>query len=446
MMQSPGLIIAAPGSGSGKTVVTLGLLRALRNRGHDIIGAKAGPDYIDPMFHAVASGKPANNLDPWAMRQGTITRLVQADNHGGEILIAEGVMGLFDGANLPGRPDAGSTADLAAMTGWPVILVVDAARQAASVAALVAGFANHRTDVHISGVILNRVGSAAHTQVLHDALAATCPDIPVMGTIPRNPELALPERHLGLVPAYEHAQLETFIKTAARVMSDVIDLDMLVSVARPCKLLPKEPDLPAQLNPFGQRIAIAHDEAFAFTYPSVLAGWQQAGAELAFFSPLADELPTPEVDAVYLPGGYPELHAAQLADAKNFKAGLRAAASRGAQIFGECGGYMVLGRGLEDADGNHHEMTGLLPVETSFARRKLHLGYRKVTTTTASPLGVKASVFRGHEFHYASIVSEDNTAPLFAATNTRGDDLGTVGTAIGSVAGSFIHLIDQDTA
>jgi len=445
MTQTPGLIIAAPGSDSGKTVVTLGLLRALRDRGQRIIGAKAGPDYIDPLFHAVASGQPAFNLDPWAMRHDTIARLVQPAHRGGEMIIAEGVMGLFDGANLPGQPDNGSTADLAALTGWPVVLVVDAARQAASVAALVSGFANHRRDITICGVIFNRVGSLAHTRVLQDAMAVTLPDIPIMGTIPRNAELMLPERHLGLVPAHEHTEIETFIAGAARILSEAVDLDTLVTATRPCSLRPKNSDRHAQIDPLGQRIAIARDDAFAFTYPSVLTEWQRDGAELDFFSPLADEAPAAQADAVYLPGGYPELHAAQLAGATNFKAGLRAAVSRNAQVFGECGGYMVLGQGLVDAAGDRHEMTGLLPVETSFASRRLHLGYRQVTTTAPSPLGPEGAVFRGHEFHYASILTEDNATPLFATENARGDDLGTAGTAIGSAAGSFIHLIDRTT-
>lgn len=446
MTQTPGVIIAAPSSGSGKTIVTLGLLRALRNRGLKITGAKAGPDYIDPVFHALASGYEAFNLDPWAMRPETISHLVQANHPDTKLLIAEGVMGLFDGANLPGRPDAGSTADLAAITGWPVVLVVDAARQAASVAAVVAGFANHRSDITISGVIFNRVGSYTHAQVLRDAMILTCPKIVVLGTIPRNTLLNLPERHLGLVQAREHSEIEGFIETAARIMAEAIDLEALFEVARPCNLAQANGAAHPQITPLGQRIAIARDDAFAFAYPSVLSGWRQAGAELTFFSPLADEAPADFSDAVYLPGGYPELHGAQLAEATKFKTGLSAAASRGARVFGECGGYMVLGQGLVDADGNRHAMTGHLPVETSFANRKLHLGYRTVTTMTSSALGPKGTVYRAHEFHYASTVSEDNTTPLFTATNARGDEIGTAGTAIKTVGGSFIHLIDRIAA
>jgi len=446
MTRVPGLIIAAPASGSGKTLVTLGLLRALRDHGIAVRGAKAGPDYIDPGFHTAASGHTAFNLDPWAMRPGTLARLIADSGRNSDLIIAEGVMGLFDGANLPGRPDAGSTADLAALTGWPVILVIDAAKQAASAAALLSGFARHRSDVHVAGVIFNRVGSANHAQVLCDAVALGCPDITVLGCLQRHRELVLPERHLGLVQAGEHGALENFIQMAGGLVSQAIDLDALAAMARSGHEIASAPDGPVQIPVLGQRIAVARDAAFAFAYPSVLESWRNAGAELTFFSPLADETPDTHADAVYLPGGYPELHAPQLAAAWQFKTALRDAAARQTTVFGECGGYMVLGRGLIDGDGRWHEMAGLLPVETSFADRKLHLGYRVIETVTPTALGPAGARYRGHEFHYASITSEDNGAPLFHARNARGDDLGACGMSHGSVSGSFMHLIDQEAA
>jgi len=443
MTVPPGLILAAPSSGSGKTVVTLALLRALRARGTRVASAKAGPDYIDPAFHAAATGRSAANLDGWAMRPETLARYIAATADDAELVLVEGVMGLFDGANLPGRPDAGSTADLAALTGWPVILVVDAAKQAASVAALVSGFARHRDDVNVAGVIFNRVGSWSHAQVLDDALAAACPNITRLGAVPRDARLDLPERHLGLVQAGEHRALETFIDGAAAVLGEHIDLDALTALARPPAHFADDANPGCAVPPLGQHIAVARDEAFAFIYDSLLSDWRKAGGALSFFSPLADEAPAPDADAVYLPGGYPELHGARLAKADRFRAGLRDAAARGAAIFGECGGYMVLGRGLTDADGARHEMTGLLQLETSFAERRLHLGYREVSTRTDSPLGPAGTVFRGHEFHYATVTAEDNASPLFTARNARGDDLGAAGISLGRVAGSFIHLIDS---
>lgn len=446
MTNVPGLIIAAPSSGSGKTVITLGLLRALRDQGTRVTGAKAGPDYIDPAFHSAATGRTAFNLDPWGMRPETLSSLVEHSARDTDLILAEGVMGLFDGANLPGRPDAGSTADLAAQTGWPVVLVVDAAKQAGSIAALISGFANHRADVRIAGVIFNRVGSDSHEQVLRDAVNMTSPDLKVLGVVRRDPVLALPERHLGLVQAGEHDRLETFIETAGLSLSKAIDLDALAALALPAQPAYSSSDGILQIPALGQHIAVARDQAFAFSYASVLDGWRAAGAEVSFFSPLADEAPGLDTDAIYLPGGYPELHAAQLSSAARFRQGLHDAVARNAVILGECGGYMTLGQGLIDAEGKCHEMTGLLPVETSFADRKLHLGYRAVETVSTSVLGSPGTQFRGHEFHYASITSEANGTPLFNTANARGDDLGSSGMSEGNVSGSFIHLIDRVAA
>ncbi len=439
----PGLIVAAPASGSGKTVVTLALLRALGNAGVAVASAKAGPDYIDPAFHRFASGRACINLDPWAMRPATLSHLVAAHSTGAELLLAEGVMGLFDGVNLPGRPDAGSTADLATLTGWPVVLVVDAGRQAASVGALVAGFAEHRDDVDVVGVIFNRVASDAHTAVLRDAVEQATPAVAVLGAVPRHSALTLPERHLGLVPAGEHQALEPFLDKAAAIVAEAIDLAALQALARPARLAGPEIDLSPPLPPLGQRIAVAQDRAFGFVYPSLLEAWRDAGAEILAFSPLAGQAPAGDADAVYLPGGYPELHAGELAAAALFLDGLRAAAARSAAIFGECGGYMVLGESLTDADGVTHAMAGLLPVETSFAERRLHLGYRVATLAGAGPLGARGAAFRGHEFHYATVVREGPGQPLFEAKSAAGADLGPSGCVDGTVGGSFIHLIDR---
>lgn len=438
----PGLIIAAPASGSGKTVVTLALLRALSNAGIKVASAKAGPDYIDPVFHRIASGRDCLNLDPWAMRPATLARLAIAQSTSADLVLAEGVMGLFDGINLPGRPDAGSTADLAALTGWPVILVIDASRQAASVAALVSGFAQHREDVRVVGVIFNRVASETHAAVLTAAVEQASPDIDILGIMPRDPALTLPERHLGLVPAGEHEALDPFLENAASIAAQNIDLHALQALAQRCRLVANDHDISSPLPPLGQRIAVARDAAFGFTYNDVLESWRRNGAEVVPFSPLADQAPDPDADAVYLPGGYPELHSGKLANATVFLDGVRRAANRNAFIFGECGGYMVLGEGLSDAKGERHAMAGLLPVETSFAERRLHLGYRIATLTDDGVLGARGTKFRGHEFHYATIVREDPGQPLFEATSAAGADLGIYGRVNGTVAGSFIHLID----
>jgi cobyrinic acid a,c-diamide synthase len=436
---APGLIIAAPASGSGKTLVTLALLRALRERGLAAASVKVGPDYIDPAFHAAASGRACLNLDSWAMRPETLAALAARAGDGAEIVIGEGVMGLFDGAS----DGSGSTAEVAQLTGWPVVLVVDAKGMAASAAALVHGFTDYRPEVPVAGVIFNRVGSPRHAALLAEACAPL--GVAVLGALPQAPELALPDRHLGLVQAAEHPALEAFLARAAEFAERHLDIEALIASAEPCRLAPETfaPVLP----PLGQRIAVARDVAFAFAYPFVLDGWRAAGAEITTFSPLGDEAPDEAADAVYLPGGYPELHPGRLAANARFLGGLRAAAARGAVIYGECGGYMTLGRGLIDAEGARHALAGLLPVETSFAERGLHLGYREAEMVAAGPLGPAGARFRGHEFHFARLVSgegasDEGEAPLFRCRDARGAETGTMGSRVGMVMGSFLHLVD----
>jgi len=424
-MALKGLIIAAPSSGAGKTVVTLGLLRALRRQGVDICSAKSGPDYIDPAFHAAATGKACVNLDAWAMEPEALRAMAHRQHSG--LLLIEGAMGLFDAAPVTGNGvGKGSVADLAEALDLPVVLVVDVARQAQSVAAVVAGLASFRKGVRVVGVVLNRVGSEKHRMMIERAILG----IPVLGAVPRDARMVRESRHLGLVQAGEDAGLEAFIEGAADVVAAGVDLGALMALADG---LPAAGPMPL-VAPLGQRIAVARDEAFAFAYPHLLEGWRAAGAELSFFSPLADEGPSGQADAVFLPGGYPELHAGKLAAAGRFRALMRASE---ALVYGECGGYMVLGEGLVDADGVRHEMLGQLPVSTSFAARKLHLGYRTLTGL--------AGVFQGevlpaHEFHYASIV-ESAPANLFAVRDSMGADLGVIGHRVGRVSGSFAHVI-----
>ncbi len=427
-----GVLIAAPSSGSGKTTVSLGLLRALRNLGAEIAPAKAGPDYIDPAYHTVASGVPCVNLDPWAMRPDLISALAARHTEGGKMLVVEGMMGLFDGA----RDGQGSAADLATHLSLPVILVVDCARQSHSIAALVSGFRDFRRNVMIAGLILNRVGSARHEAMLRSALELV--GIPVLGSLPRDERLQLPERHLGLVQAGEHLDIDAFIDYAGSVVSERIDLKNIQQIAGRYGSTESMANV-ARIPPLGQRIAVARDNAFAFSYWHLLDGWRRRGANISYFSPLADEAPAGDSDAIYLPGGYPELHAGRLAQAGNFASGIKNAAARDVPIYGECGGYMVLGESIEDAMGATHQMLGLLPVETSFAKRKLHLGYRRMEPLAAAPF---QAAMTGHEFHYASIVREGSAARLFRVRDALGEDLGEAGLRVGSVCGSYMHIID----
>lgn len=435
MSNAPALIIAAPASGSGKTILTLALLRHFRNAGVAISSFKVGPDFIDPAYHMAACGRVCRNLDGWAMRPSTINSLAAAAGDGAELIIGEGVMGLFDGAS----DGSGSTADLAAQAGWPVIFVVDVRGQAASAVATVSGFVRYRDDVKIAGVIFNRVGGPSHAELLAEAMAPL--GVPVLGSVLRDDDLSLPDRHLGLVQAREHDDLDAFLDRAAEIVGSHVDTEAFRALARSGKLSATG-QTPLVLPVLGQRTAVAHDDAFAFAYPFVLDGWRAAGAEIVPFSPLADEAPDPAADAIYLPGGYPELHAGRLAGNGAFLDGLRVAAARGAAIYGECGGYMVLGEELVDGDGARHAMAGLLPLATSFAERRLHLGYRKAQVTADGPFGPRGGEYRGHEFHFATVLREDTAKPLFNCRDARDADLGFAGSRRGTVMGSFVHLVD----
>jgi cobyrinic acid a,c-diamide synthase len=430
-----GLIVAAAHSGAGKTTVTLAILAALKRRGVAVRAAKAGPDYIDPAFHAAATGSPSINLDSWAMPPRLLDAMAAQAAGGTDIFVIEGVMGLFDGANSPaGR--CGATADLAAHFALPVLLVLDVSRQAQSAAAVVRGFAAHDPAVRIAGVILNRVASEKHRALVAEAMTPL--GVAVLGAMPREAALALPERHLGLVQAGEHADLATLIDRLAAMAERHLDLDAIMASAAPLTLDPAI--IGTAVPPPGQRIALASDQAFSFVYPHLLAAWRNAGAEILPFSPLADQPPPENADCCWLPGGYPELHADALAAARRFNDGLRRFAET-RPVHGECGGYMVLGQSIEDADGHHHAMPGLLGHATSFAKRKLHLGYRTARLFSDGVLGRKGAVVRGHEFHYASLTSAGNDESFAELHDGEGRALGNAGGRRGRVTGTFFHAI-----
>lgn len=428
-----GLIISAPRSGAGKTTVMLGLLRALRDDGVAVQPYKCGPDYIDPAFHFAASGRSSFNLDSWAMAPGLIGAQLA---RGGEMALAEGSMGLFDGVAFPGETGTGASADIAALTGWPVVVVLDVSGAAQTVAAMAAGMAAYRKDVKIAGVILNRVASPRHERLCRLGMEAV--GLPVFGALPRRGDLTLPERHLGLVQAVEHPDLERAISDYAGFLRDHTDLAALRAaaaggVSTPAGELPKPP---------GQRIALARDEAFSFTYPHLLNAWHAQGAEILPFSPLADEAPL-EADLCWLPGGYPELHAGRIAAASGFLAGLRKFAAA-KPVHGECGGYMVLGEALVDAAGTRHQMAGLLGLVTSYEKRRMHLGYRLAALSAPIPGHVAGARLRGHEFHYSTIVAQPD-APLASVTDAESAPVPETGSRKGLVTGTFFHLIGAAT-
>ncbi len=432
-MTARGLIVSAPSSGAGKTTVTLGILSALKRRGVRVRAAKSGPDFIDPAFHAAATGRSSLNLDGWAMPESLLDSLARDVSDDVEIVIIEGAMGLFDGA--PGER-RGAASTLAARWKLPVLLVLDVNAQFQSAAAVVRGFATHDPNVRIGGVILNRVASERHRAPIADAIAEL--GIPVLGAIPRDAALTLPERHLGLIQSREHSDLSARLDRLADMADAHLDIAAIMALAMPFDIVTSETS--SALPPPGQRIALASDAAFSFIYPHLIDGWRRDGAEVITFSPLANEPPSDDCDACWLPGGYPELHAGALAAAATFKDGLLKFAQTRA-VHGECGGYMVLGEGLEDATGIRHAMTGLLSHTTSFATRKLHLGYREARLLAVSPLGPVGAIARGHEFHHATLTLPGFDSPLVELTDAQGQSVAERGGQRGHITGTFFHAI-----
>lgn len=436
-MSTPGLMISAPASGTGKTMLMLGLLSALRRRGLAVQPFKSGPDYIDPAFHAAASGRASFNLDAWAMQPGRIIGHVTGQPDA-DLILAEGSMGLFDGVATPGETGIGSSAEVAQMMGWPVVLILDVSGQAQSAAAVARGFATLRPDLPFAGVVLNRVASPRHDALIREGMAEA--GITVLGALPRQGNITLPERHLGLVQAEETPELQAILDHAGDFVGAHCDLDAIIAAAA-SRALP-DADAPLPIVPPGGRIALARDAAFSFTYPHVLQAWRKAGATILPFSPLADEAPDDSADCCWLPGGYPELHAPKLAAANAFRNAMHRFAST-RPVHGECGGYMALGAGLVDASGERHRMLGLLGLETSYHKRRMHLGYRRADLVARFP-GIGQQALRGHEFHYASITDQPD-APLARVTDANGAAVPETGsfraTDGGQVTGTFFHMI-----
>ena len=432
-----GLMISAPSSGTGKTTVMLGLLRALKDDGLTVQPFKSGPDYIDPAFHFAAAGRASFNLDTWAM-DSALLDAVTTQAQGADICVGEGSMGLFDGVATRGQSGFGSSAETALRMGWPVVLVIDVGGQAQSAAATALGFKMYNPDLPFAGVILNRVASPRHERLTR--LGMERAGVKVLGSLPRRGDLTLPERHLGLIQAVEHPDLEAAIAGYAAFLRENVDLDAIRAAASTAAA-PAPHALP---QPPAQRIALARDAAFSFTYPHLLEGWRAAGAEILPFSPLKDEAPATDADLVWLPGGYPELHGATLAAAENWRKGMAKHAETN-PVHGECGGYMALGEALIDEDGTRHQMAGLLGLVTSYEKRKFHLGYRRAELQAPMPGFDSGAYLRGHEFHYSTILDEPD-APLARVMDADGNPVPETGSIKGHVTGTFFHLITGEHA
>lgn len=436
-MTTRAIMVAAPRSGGGKTTLTLALLAALERRGLRVGAVKTGPDYIDPAFHAAITGRPGLNLDSWCMSPDLLHEVMQAACQDVDVLVVESAMGLFDGLSLPDG-QRGAPSDIAAFFGIPVLFVLDMSGQGQSVGPIAKGFAQWSPYVQVNGVVLNRVASARHERLGREAVQAA--GLPVYGALMRQSGQTLPERHLGLVQAREHGNLAGWLADLADKAERELDMDGILAAAAPLHSGREMYNPAGLLPPPGQRIAVADDAAFSFLYGHLALFWRRAGAELVPFSPLADDPPDPSCTACWLPGGYPELHAGQLAQATKFYAGLRAFAQT-RPVHGECGGFMVLGQGLEDAQGVRHGMAGLLGHTTSFAKRKLNLGYREATLVNDGVLGARGARLRGHEFHYATVLDGGTDAPLASLRSGIGEELGMCGGQRGFVSGSFFHVL-----
>ena len=410
-----GLVIAGTQSGVGKTTVTLGLLYALGRRGLKVQPFKVGPDFIDPGHHTRAAGRVCRNLDGWMLSREANLALFRRQAREADVAVVEGVMGLFDGYD--GASEAGSTAQMAKWLGLPVLLVVDARAMARSAAALVHGFASFDPDLSLAGVVFNRIGSAAHLEYLKQALSCL-QGVRGFGGLPRDQELAIPERHLGLATAEDHPLDEAYLEHLADLLEAHLDLEGLLA-ALPLLTLPEEP-APAAAPPL-VRLGVARDRAFCFYYPENLELLAGFGAELVPFSPLEDrELPA-ELDGIYLGGGYPELYAAQLAANDGLKQALKEAAAGGLPIYAECGGLMYLAREIQDLEGRVHPMAGVFPLAVRMLPRLKALGYREITLTAPGLLGPAGTTARGHEFHYSEIAGEPDGLPrLYRLTPRRG--------------------------
>ena len=428
------LVVAGVASGVGKTTVTLGLLEAFRRRGLTVQAFKVGPDFIDPGFHEIATGRLSYNLDGWMCGRHHVRATVARRAGDADLAIVEGAMGCFDG--LDGTGDDGSTAQVAKWLGAPVVLVIDAEAAARSAAAVVLGFEHFDAELEIAGVIANRVAGDTHARFVQNAIGARCRAVP-LGAIPRDAALTLPERHLGLVTAGEGPLTSDTRHRLVEVVERSVDLDALWKLAAPLRVSPPaETPLPASPR---ARIGVARDSAFCFYYRDNFALLEAAGAELVFWSPLTDRA-LPRVDGLYFGGGYPELHAAALAANKPVRDAVHAFAAAGGPIYAECGGLMYLADALEDLDGATHAMVGLLPTTVRMRPRRLSLAYTEVTLTGATPLGDAGAVARGHEFHYSRIDPVPSAVPRAYLLRPRHGEERAEGYVVGRALLSYVHL------
>ena len=432
MRNIPRVVIAATQSGAGKTTIVTGLLAALRQRGLRVQSFKAGPDYIDPGYHRLASGQPAHNLDSWLTPAEILPEILATETENADIAVVEGVMGLYDG----GRQGISSTAEIAKIIGAPVLLVIDAKSMGASAAAIAKGFRDYDPAVQVAGVILNRLGSDTHEQMIREAMAGI--GMAVFGALRRDESLKMPERHLGLLPVEENEELE-LIERMGQAAAKQIDLDKVLALARSAKPLMVKSAAEVSKR-YSCRIGVARDEAFSFYYPASIKVLERLGAEIVPFSPLHDEEP-PKVDGLFIGGGFPEMFAEKLVGNVSMRKAIKALAQKGMPMLAECGGYMYLMEALQDFAGRVHEMTGVFSGRAVMTEKLQMVGYVEAELQQDSLLGSRGTKLKGHEFHFSKegeMISEDK-AP-FVFRKLRNNSEYPAGQQVQNVLGSYLHL------
>jgi cobyrinic acid a,c-diamide synthase len=423
----PRIVVAGTHSGVGKTTVASGLMAALSREGLRVAPFKVGPDFIDPSYHALATGRPGRNLDAFLSGPGLVGPLFAHGSRGADVAVVEGVMGLFDGKS--GGGELASTAHVAKLLDAPVLLVVDASAIARSAAAVVHGYATFDPDVRLGGVILNRVGSPAHEKMLREAMAPL--NVPVLGVLRRDAAMNTPDRHLGLVPAAERArEAREALEATGAAVSRSCDLAAVMLLARSAGRLEVEAWSPVAREPGpATRVAVAAGPSFSFLYEENMELLRGAGAEVAFFDPTSDEELPPGTDVLYLGGGFPETYAEALAANEPLKDAVRRFAAEGGSVVAECGGLLYL---VEELDG--HRMCGVLGAKARMADR-LTLGYREAQALSDSPLAGAGTRVRGHEFHYSAVEPGGGERPAWELEG-RGPE----GFVLGGVHASYLHL------
>jgi cobyrinic acid a,c-diamide synthase len=438
-----GMVIGALRGGSGKTMVSLGVIAALASGGQQVAPFKKGPDYIDAGWLSLAAGRPCYNLDTFLIDTARIRQTFHVHTRGLDLAVIEGNRGIYDCIDTHGET---STAELAKLLGLPIVLIIDGTKTTRTMAAVVSGCSMFDPAVHIGGVVLNRIAGARHEGILRRSIEEHC-GIPVVGAIPKLRRQCFPERHMGLVPTPEHDWARTSIDFAAQIVRDHLDLDAVVRMARETDYVSPENALPETPSAASSRptIGIIQDSAFQFYYPENIEALRAAGARLTFFSPLAIDR-IPDIDGLYIGGGFPETHAEALARNTGFRQQLKDLAEDGLPIYAECGGLMYLGRKLVLPEGSF-EMAGILPVVFGFSRRPQGHGYTIIDVTGSNPYFRTGTTLKGHEFHYSSVLEWEGNESDLAYTMVRGTGLisGRDGLCYKNVLATYTHLHAQGT-